>query len=75
MKETDKPEIDSYIDEPFYKSLKKTMGAIACLLVYAIAALAVYRDPSTAPATMWPLITLAAALFGIKKYNNFTVGK
>jgi hypothetical protein len=51
-------------------SVKKTTGTVGAAVVYAIAIIAVVKDPSTAATVLWPVGTLVATLFGIKTFGG-----
>ena len=51
-------------------SVKKTVGVVGSLCLYAIGLFAVWKDPSQASNILWPLGTFTAALFGIKTFGG-----
>lgn len=54
-------------------SVKKTVGVVGSLCFYAIAAFGIYKDPSQAPAILWPVGAYTAALFGIKTFSGASI--
>ena len=47
-------------------SVKKTLGTFVVVGVLLFSGYAVFREPAQIETVLWPLIVLAAALFGIK---------
>lgn len=60
---------DEQLIVPTRLSVKKTIGAIGSVCLYAIGLFAVWQDPSQASNILWPLGAYTAALFGIKKFG------
>ena len=49
-------------------SVKKSMGVIGCLVIYAVCLWSIWKDVSLVSAVLWPLCLFVAAMFGIKKF-------
>lgn len=54
-------------------SVKKALGTLGSLVVFAIAVIAVVDDPGTASTVLWPVSAYSAALFGIKTAGGVAV--
>ncbi len=51
-------------------SVKKSLGSIGSIVIYAIAMFGAYKQPEQIPNILWPLMAFVSALFGIKKFGN-----
>ena len=51
-------------------SVKKSLGSIGSICIFAISLYGAYMQPEQIPNILWPLMAFVGALFGIKKFGG-----